>query len=131
GPRAAGHRRQPGLRSAERPGGAAAARLRGPRRTVGGAALVAGADPASVRGGPPLAGQRGTATGGAARAAVAPRRHRSMTRIHTDHPLVQVETDAAGTPTRLRMDGTDHGELGICNRWRVDDGWWREPVARS
>jgi hypothetical protein len=54
-----------------------------------------------------------------------------MTRIHTDHPLVQVETDAAGTPPRLRMDGTDHGELGICNRWRVDDGWWREPVARA
>jgi hypothetical protein len=54
-----------------------------------------------------------------------------MTRIHTDHPLVQVETDAAGTPTRLRMDGIDHGELGICNRWRVDDGWWREPVARA
>ena len=19
----------------------------------------------------------------------------------------------------------------ICNRWRVDDGWWREPVARA
>ena len=54
-----------------------------------------------------------------------------MTRIRTDHPLVQVETDAAGTPTRLRMDGIDHGELGICNRWRVDDGWWREPVARA
>ena len=35
----------------------AAARLRGARRTLGGAALVAGADPASVRGGPPLAGE--------------------------------------------------------------------------
>jgi hypothetical protein len=36
-----------------------------------------------------------------------------MTRRYPDLPLVQVETDAAGTPTRLRMDGTDHGELGI------------------
>ena len=54
-----------------------------------------------------------------------------MTRRYPDLPLVQVETDAAGTPMRLRMDATDHGELRICNRWRVDDGWWREPVARS
>jgi hypothetical protein len=54
-----------------------------------------------------------------------------MTRRYPDLPLVQVDTDADGTPVRLRMDGTDHGELGICNRWRVDDGWWREPVARS
>jgi hypothetical protein len=21
--------------------------------------------------------------------------------------------------------------VGICNRWRVDDDWWREPVART
>lgn len=54
-----------------------------------------------------------------------------MTRLYTDHPLVQVDADAAGTPLRLRMDGTDHGELGICNRWRIDDDWWREPVARA
>jgi hypothetical protein len=52
-----------------------------------------------------------------------------VTRLHTDHPLVQVETDAFGTPIRLRMDGVTHGEIGICNRWRVDDGWWRDPVA--
>ena len=52
-----------------------------------------------------------------------------MTRRYLDHPLVQVETDADGAPIRLRMDGTDHGEVGICNRWRVDDGWWRDPVA--
>jgi hypothetical protein len=54
-----------------------------------------------------------------------------MTRSHADHPLVQVEADAAGLPVHLWMSGTDHGEVGICNRWRVDDGWWREPVARD
>lgn len=54
-----------------------------------------------------------------------------MTRLYADHPLVQVETDTAGTPLRLRMDSVDQGEVGICNRWRVDDGWWREPVART
>ena len=40
-----------------------------------------------------------------------------MTRRYLDHPLVQVDTDADGTPLHLRMDGTDHGEVGICNRW--------------
>jgi hypothetical protein len=54
-----------------------------------------------------------------------------VTRRYLDHPLVQVGTDADGAPIRLHMDGTDHGEVGICNRWRVDDGWWRDPVARA
>ncbi|HEX2222149.1 MAG TPA: hypothetical protein VHK06_06450 [Candidatus Limnocylindria bacterium] len=54
-----------------------------------------------------------------------------MTRLHPDHPLVQVDTDPNGTPVRLRADGVDHGEVGVCNRWRVDDGWWRTPVARA
>ena len=54
-----------------------------------------------------------------------------MTKLYADHPLIQVEADAEGRPIRLRMDGTDHGEVGICNRWRTDDGWWRDPVARS
>lgn len=54
-----------------------------------------------------------------------------MTRLVDGHPLVQVETAPDGTPVRLRMDGETHGEVGICNRWRVDDGWWREPIARA
>ena len=54
-----------------------------------------------------------------------------MTRLYLDHPLIQVETDDAGIPLRLRLDGETHGEVGICNRWRVDDDWWREPTARS
>ncbi len=54
-----------------------------------------------------------------------------MTRLYANHPLVQVETDTSGTPQRLRMDGVTSGEVGICNHWRVDDDWWREPVARD
>ena len=54
-----------------------------------------------------------------------------MTRLYADHPLIQVETDATGVPQRLRLDGVAHGEVGICNRWRVDDDWWHEPLARS
>jgi len=54
-----------------------------------------------------------------------------VTRLYLDHPLIQVETDADGTPLRLRLDGETHGEVGICNRWRVDDDWWRTPTVRS
>ena len=54
-----------------------------------------------------------------------------MTRLYVTHPLIQVDTDEQGTPTRLRLDGVTHAEVGICNRWRVDDDWWREPVARA
>ena len=54
-----------------------------------------------------------------------------MTRLVAGHPRVQVETDADGIPVRLRMNGRAHGEVGICNRWRVDDDWWRTPLARS
>jgi len=54
-----------------------------------------------------------------------------MTRLYANHPLVQVDTDEAGTPVRLRLDGETHGEIGICNRWRLVDDWWREPIARA
>jgi hypothetical protein len=54
-----------------------------------------------------------------------------VTRLYLDHPLIQVETDASGVPLRLHLDGTEHGEVGVCNRWRVDDDWWRTPVARD
>ena len=54
-----------------------------------------------------------------------------MTRLHADHPLVQVETDPDGQPVRIRLDGETHGEVGVCNRWRVDDDWWRNLVARA
>ena len=54
-----------------------------------------------------------------------------MTRLYLDHPLIQVETDALGTPLRLRLDGETHGKVGICNRWRVDDDWWRDPTVRA
>ena len=54
-----------------------------------------------------------------------------MTRLYGDHPLIQVETDGDGRPLRLRLDGSTHGEVGVCNRWRVDDDWWRNLVARA
>ena len=128
--RAAGRIGPSAVRSPGRPRRQAAAGLRGACRALGGAALVAGADPAH-RFGP---GRLWRANGERPTAALPEHRSRLVdigaTRRYLDHPLVQVETDADGTPVRLRMDGTDHGEVGICNRWRVDDGWWREPVAR-
>ena len=41
-----------------------------------------------------------------------------------------VAGDESATATVLRGAGS-HGEVGICNRWRVDDDWWREPTARA
>ena len=54
-----------------------------------------------------------------------------MTRLVAGHPLVHIETDAEGAPVRLRLDGVAHDDVGICNRWRVDDDWWRTPLARA
>ena len=54
-----------------------------------------------------------------------------MTRLQPTSPLIQVAADPAGTPIGLSLAGEAHGEVGVCNRWRVDDGWWREPVART
>ena len=123
------HRHRPGLRPPRRPGNETAPCVRGTRGPLGGAALVAGTADDALRGGPPLAGQPRPAERVPARTSVQP--GQAVTRLYLDHPLIQVETDDAGIPLRLRLDGETHGEVGICNRWRVDDDWWREPTARS
>jgi hypothetical protein len=54
-----------------------------------------------------------------------------MTRLAPTNPLIGVTADPGGTPMSLSLDGTVHREVGVCNRWRIDDEWWREPVART
>ena len=54
-----------------------------------------------------------------------------MTRLQPAQPLIQVTADGSGMPIGLSLDGRAHGEVGVCNHWRVDDAWWREPVART
>lgn len=42
---------------------------------------------------------------------------------------VRVETDAEGTPVAVE-DGARHPVELIRESWRVDDEWWRAPIAR-
>ncbi|HUP82795.1 MAG TPA: hypothetical protein VM284_01235 [Candidatus Limnocylindria bacterium] len=53
-----------------------------------------------------------------------------MTRLVGHHPRIEVDLDASGQPTRLRWGG-DSVPVEVCNRWRVDEAWWRRPVSRD
>ncbi|HWH24152.1 MAG TPA: hypothetical protein VNW68_04560 [Candidatus Limnocylindria bacterium] len=53
-----------------------------------------------------------------------------MTRLLGHHPLIGVELDSAGEPCRLRWEGGSE-RVEVCNRWRVDEAWWRRPVSRD
>ncbi len=39
---------------------------------------------------------------------------------------VRIATDAAGRPSRV----DDRAVLAIREEWRVEDGWWAQPVRR-
>jgi hypothetical protein len=53
-----------------------------------------------------------------------------MTRLVGHHPRIEVDLDASGQPALLRMGG-DSVPVEVCNRWRVDEAWWRRPVSRD
>ena len=53
-----------------------------------------------------------------------------MTRLVGHHPRIEVDLDAAGQPQRLRWEGTSV-PVEVCNRWRVEEAWWRRPVSRD
>jgi hypothetical protein len=53
-----------------------------------------------------------------------------MTRLVGHHPRIEVDLDASGQPTLLRMGG-EGVPVEVCNRWRVDEAWWRRPVSRD
>ena len=51
-----------------------------------------------------------------------------MTRLLHAHPEIGVEFDdghlvVAWNGRRERVE--------VCNRWRVEESWWREPIARD
>jgi hypothetical protein len=53
-----------------------------------------------------------------------------MTRLLGHHPRIEVDTDADGLPVRLRWPGV--GEpVEVCNRWRIEEDWWRRPIVRD
>lgn len=42
-----------------------------------------------------------------------------------------VEADAAGLPLAVLVRGTLRDVLGISDRWRIDDEWWRAEISRA
>nr|ADC35974.1 hypothetical protein [uncultured bacterium 148] len=53
-----------------------------------------------------------------------------MTRLLREHPRIDVELDADGRLTAIRWNGRREA-VEVCNRWRVEEAWWREPIARD
>ena len=53
-----------------------------------------------------------------------------MTRLLREHPAIGVELDSAGRLAAIAWNGRRE-TVEVCNRWRVDESWWREPIARD
>ena len=53
-----------------------------------------------------------------------------MTRLLGEHPAITVELDPDGRLVAFAWNG--HRELvEVCNRWRVEEAWWRRPIVRD
>jgi hypothetical protein len=57
-------------------------------------------------------------------------RDAGMTRLLREHPTIDVELDREGSLAAIRWNGWREA-VEVCNRWRVDEAWWREPIARD
>ena len=53
-----------------------------------------------------------------------------MTRLLREHPSIDVELDPAGALVAIRWNG-QRETVEVCNRWRVEETWWRDPIARD
>ena len=53
-----------------------------------------------------------------------------MTRLLREHPQIEAELDGAGALTAIRWNGRRE-PVEVCNRWRIDEAWWRQPIARD
>lgn len=53
-----------------------------------------------------------------------------MTRLLREHPPIEVEQDAAGAVVAFRWNGRRE-PVEVCNQWRVEEAWWREPISRE
>lgn len=53
-----------------------------------------------------------------------------MTRLLRGHPEVEAELDGDGRLVAIHWNG--HREpVEVCNRWRIDEAWWRDPIVRD
>ena len=53
-----------------------------------------------------------------------------VTRLLRGHEAIEAELDAAGALVAIRWNGRRE-MVEVCNRWRVEEAWWREPIARD
>lgn len=53
-----------------------------------------------------------------------------MTRLLEEHPTIAVELDTAGRPVAFVWNGRRESVV-VCNRWRVEESWWRRPIRRE
>ena len=53
-----------------------------------------------------------------------------MTRLLRGLPSIEVELDDAGALVAIRWNGRREA-VEVCNRWRVEEAWWRGPIARD
>jgi hypothetical protein len=53
-----------------------------------------------------------------------------VTRLLRAHPPLDVELDGDGRLTAVRLLGRRE-PVDVCNRWRVAESWWREPIDRD
>lgn len=59
-----------------------------------------------------------------------PPRAGALRALHTPR-TVRVEADERGDPVRVRLRGRPPRRVEqIRERWRIDDEWWRIPIAR-
>jgi DNA-binding transcriptional LysR family regulator len=59
----------------------------------------------------------------------APQVH-AMTRLLREHPSIDVELSSNGELVAFRWNGRRE-RVEVCNRWRVDENWWSQPIARD
>ena len=53
-----------------------------------------------------------------------------MTRLLHAHPAIDAELDASGALVAIRWAGRRE-PVEVCNRWRIEEAWWRDPIARD
>jgi hypothetical protein len=53
-----------------------------------------------------------------------------VTRLLRAHPAIEPELDASGALVAIRWAGRRE-PVEVCNRWRVEEAWWRDPIARD
>jgi hypothetical protein len=53
-----------------------------------------------------------------------------MTRLLREHPSIDAELDSDGRLVAIRWNGRRE-LVEVCNRWRVAEAWWRDPIERD